>query len=100
MFDDLFPSGLGRPSIAPEVVAAGCHVRSAVEGGLRGRGRRGRVPPVDLTYWRQRLAVSVRPHRVFEVVRQLITETGAVRGRNRRALDSTVLDDAVAGKTR
>jgi hypothetical protein len=30
------------------------------------------------------------------VVRELIIETGAVRGRNRRALDSTVLDDAVA----
>ena len=30
------------------------------------------------------------------MVRQLIIETGAVQGRNRRALDSTVLDDAVA----
>ena len=30
------------------------------------------------------------------MVRELIIETGAVRGRNRRALDSTVLDDAVA----
>ena len=30
------------------------------------------------------------------MVRQLIIETGAVRGKNRRALDSTVLDDAVA----
>jgi hypothetical protein len=49
-----------------------------------------------LTYWRRRLAASGRPHRIFEVVRQLIIETGAVWGRNRRALDSTVLDDAVA----
>ena len=52
--------------------------------------------PSTLTYWRRRLAASGRPHRIFEVVRQLIIETGAVRGRNRRALDSTVLDDAVA----
>jgi hypothetical protein len=49
-----------------------------------------------LTYWRRRLAGSDRPHRIFEVVRELIIATGAVRSRNRRALDSTVLDDAVA----
>src|SRR5205823_3744079 len=52
--------------------------------------------PSTLTYWRRRLAASQRPHRIFEVVRQLIIQTGAVQGKNRRALDSTVLDDAVA----
>ena len=56
----------------------------------------GSFHPSTLTYWRRRLAASGRPHRIFEVVRQLIVETGAVQGRNRRALDSTVLDDAVA----
>ena len=56
----------------------------------------GAFHPSTLTYWRRRLAGSARPHRIFEVVRELIIETGAVRGRNRRALDSTVLDDAVA----
>jgi hypothetical protein len=49
-----------------------------------------------LTYWRRRLAASARPQRIFEVVREVIGETGAVAGRQRRALDSTVLDDAVA----
>jgi hypothetical protein len=49
-----------------------------------------------LTYWRQRLAASDRPHRIFDVVREVISETGALAGKQRRALDSTVLDDAVA----
>lgn len=49
-----------------------------------------------LTYWRRRLAASDRPNRIFEVVRQVVTETGVLKGKNRRALDSTVLDDAVA----
>jgi hypothetical protein len=49
-----------------------------------------------LTYWRRRLAASDRPQRIFEVVREVIAETGAVAGKQRRALDSTVLDDAVA----
>ena len=52
--------------------------------------------PSDLTYWRRRLAASDRPQRIFEVVREVIAETGAVKGKTRRALDSTVLDDAVA----
>jgi hypothetical protein len=34
--------------------------------------------------------------RIFEVVRAVIDETGVVTGKTRRALDSTLLDDAVA----
>ena len=52
--------------------------------------------PSTLTYWRRRLAASDRPQRIFEVVREVITATGAVAGKQRRALDSTILDDAVA----
>jgi hypothetical protein len=52
--------------------------------------------PTTLTYWRARLAGSARPNRVFEAVREVVTATGALSGRTRRALDSTVLDDAVA----
>jgi transposase len=113
MFDDLFPSGRGRPSIAPEVVAAvlvlqtlhGLSDREAAEAvtfDLRWKAACGvavdaaAFHPSTLTYWRRRLAASARPHRIFEVVRQLVIETGAVSGKNRRALDSTVLDDAVA----
>lgn len=113
MFDDLFPSGRGRPSIAPDVVAAvivlqtlhGLSDRDAADAvtfDLRWKAACGVAVDAGsfhhstLTYWRRRLAASQRPHRIFEVVRQVIVETGAVRGRNRRALDSTVLDDAVA----
>jgi transposase len=113
MFEDLFPSGRGRPSVPPEVMASvivlqtlhGLSDRDAADAvtfDLRWKAACGiaidaaAFHPSTLTYWRRRLAGSARPHRIFEVVRQVIIETGAVQGRNRRALDSTVLDDAVA----
>ena len=113
MFDDLFPSGRGRPSVPPDVIAAvivlqtlqGLSDREAADAvtfDLRWKAACGvavdaeSFHPSTLTYWRRRLAASGRPRRIFEVVRQLIIESGAVQGRNRRALDSTVLDDAVA----
>jgi hypothetical protein len=113
MFADLFPSGRGRPSIPADVMASvivlqtlrGLSDREAAEAvtfDLRWKAACG-LPvdapafhPSSLTYWRRRLAASERPHRIFEVVRQLVIETGAIQGRTRRALDSTVLDDAVA----
>jgi hypothetical protein len=49
-----------------------------------------------LTYWRRRLAASDRPNRIFEAVKTVVAATGALTGKTRRALDSTVLDDAVA----
>jgi IS5 family transposase len=49
-----------------------------------------------LTYFRRRLACSGDPNRLFARVRQVVAATGVLRGRHRRALDSTVLDDAVA----
>ncbi len=52
--------------------------------------------PTTLVYWRRRLAASERPQRIFEVVREVIGQTGALAGKQRRVLDSTVLDDAVA----
>ena len=113
LFADLFPSGRGRPSIPGEVIASvivlqslhGLSDREAVEAltfDLRWKAACGY--PVDkkgfdassLTVWRARLAASERPQRIFEVVRDVIDQTGAVKGRARRALDSTILDDAVA----
>ena len=47
-------------------------------------------------YWRRRLATSDRPHRINDAVRSVITQTGVLRGRRRRAVDSTILADAVA----
>jgi IS5 family transposase len=52
--------------------------------------------PTTLTYWRRRLAASAKPNRIFEAVKAVVAETGALTGRTRRALDSTILDDAVA----
>ena len=49
-----------------------------------------------LTYWRRRLATSDRPNRIFEAVKAVVAQTGALAGKQRRAVDSTVLDDAVA----
>lgn len=51
--------------------------------------------PSTLTYWRGRLARSSRPNRIFDAVRAVITQTGMLAGKNRRALDSVVLEDAV-----
>lgn len=112
-FEDLFASGRGRPSIPAPVIASvivlqtlhNLSDRETVEAltfDLRWKAACGIAldapgfHPSTLTYWRRRLAASARPHRVFEVVAQVVAETGALRGKTRRALDSTVLDDAVA----
>jgi hypothetical protein len=50
----------------------------------------------SLVYWRKRLARSPRPHRLNEAVRQIVEQTGVLAGRRRRAVDSTILADAVA----
>ena len=112
-FADLFPSGLGRPSMPASVAAsiltlqtlldlsdaetaeaARCDLRWKVATGmaLDDKG----FHPSTLTYWRRRLAKSARPHRINEAVRQVVEETGILRGRHRRAVDSTILADAVA----
>jgi hypothetical protein len=52
--------------------------------------------PTVLVYWRNRLRASPRPRRIFEAVGQVVEATGVLRGRGRRALDSTILEDAVA----
>jgi IS5 family transposase len=113
MFADLFPSGRGRPSIPADVVAT-VMVLQALEGlsdrdavrALRDRiswkvaaGLALDDPGFDysvLTYWRTRLRNSDRPERIFDAVREVVTATGVLAGRTRRALDSTLLDDAVA----
>ena len=113
MFEDLFPSGRGRPSLAPELVASvlvlqtlhGLSDREAVEAvtfDLRWKAAVGLAVtdagfhPTTLTYWRARLAASKAPNRVFDAVRDVVTATRVLAGKTRRALDSTVLDDAVA----
>ena len=52
--------------------------------------------PSSLVYWRRRIAKSERPHRVNDAVRKIVEETGVLKGRRRRAVDSTILADGVA----
>ena len=113
MFADLFPSGRGRPSVPADVVAT-VMVLQALEG-LSDRDAVGALRTniawkvaaglaIDdggihysvLTYWRTRLRGSAAPERIFDAVRSVIDATGVLKGRRRRALDSTLLDDAVA----
>ena len=112
-FAELFPSGTGRPSVPADVMASAmvlkeleglsdrqaadalrCDIRWKVATGL----------PLDhpgvhftvFTYWRTRMDRSARPERIREAVADVIAATGVLAGRRRRALDSTLLDDAVA----
>ena len=113
LFADLFPSGRGRPSV-PVDIAASVLVLQALYGlsdreamaalrtDLRWKvacglpiGHAG-FDPSTLTYWRRRLAASPAPNRIFDAVKSVVAETGVLKGKNRRALDSTILDDAVA----
>jgi hypothetical protein len=54
--------------------------------------------PTVLVYWRNRIRRSSRPRRIFDAVRQVVEATGVLRGRGRRVLDSTILEDAVAAQ--
>src|SRR5712691_6443250 len=113
MFTDMYPSPNGRPSLPPQVLAVAvvlqalhglsdyeavqqlrCDLRwkAACGLGLLDTG----FDPSLLTYFRRRLARSADPNRLFARVRQVVAATGVLTGKHRRALDSTVLDDAVA----
>lgn len=113
LFADLFPSAQGAASIPGSVMASvmtlqtlhdysdresadalRCDLRWKVACGLSLDDAG--FHPTALVYWRRRLAASDRPHRINDAVRSVITQTGVLRGRRRRAVDSTILADAVA----
>ena len=113
LFSDVTRRGGGHPSVPAEVVATvmvlqaleGLSDREAVSAlrrdiawkvacGLR-LDDEGFHPTV-LVYWGNRLRASERPRRIFEAVRQVVEQTGVLKGRGRRVLDSTILEDAVA----
>ena len=112
LFTDLFGSGRGRPSVPAEQIATvmvlqsleGLSDRDAVQAlrtDLRWKVAAGLTlddegfHPTVLTLWRNKLRTSDRPQRIFDAVREVITATNVLSGKTRRALDSTVLDDAV-----
>ena len=112
LFADLFPSGRGRPSVPADVIAT-VMVLQALEGlSDRDAVRELRTNivwkvaaglslvdegfhPTVLTLWRNKLRASDAPERIFDAVRAVIDATGVIKGKTRRVLDSTVLDDAV-----
>jgi hypothetical protein len=112
MFADLFPPGRRRPSVPADVMATVIVLQSlhglsdsetvdVVTFDLRWKaacglpGTAGAFHATTLTYWRRRLAASDRPNRIFDVVKAVVAQTGALTGKVRHALDSTILDDAV-----
>jgi IS5 family transposase len=113
LFADLFGSGRGRPSVPADEIATvmvlqsleGLSDRDAVQAlriDLRWKVAAGLAlddegfHPTVLTLWRNKLRGSDRPQRIFDAVRDVVAATGVLTGRTRRALDSTLLDDAVA----
>jgi hypothetical protein len=113
-YADLFsPPGVGRPSLPATQMAAVLTLQAlhdysdretaeAVRFDVRWKVAIGAplddpgFDPSSLVYWRKRLARSARPHRVNDAVKTVIEQTGILKGRRRRAVDSTILADAVA----
>ena len=110
---DLFPSRTGRPSLPADLVGSvlvlkelydlsDAQTADAVKFDIRWKVACGRsllqlsFDPSVLVYWRKRIAASDRPDRVFDAVAEVIAQTGILRGRRKRCVDSTVFDDAVA----
>ena len=112
MFADLF-GPRGRPSIPGPVIAAVMVLqaleclsdREAIQRLRRDIAWKaatglslthGGFHPTVLTIWRARLRASEKPERIFDAVRQVVTESGVLANKDSRALDSTILHDAVA----
>lgn len=113
MFADLFPTNRGRPSVPADVVATVMVLQSleglsdreavrALETNIAWKAAAGLALTDEafhstvLVLWRNKLRDSDAPNRIFDAVRAVVDESGVIAGKHRRALDSTVLDDAVA----
>ena len=110
---DLFCSSTGRPSLPADLIGSVLVLKElydlsdpqtaeALRYDIRWKVACGRslsqtsFDPSTLVYWRNRIAASDRRDRVFDAVAAVIADTGILRGRRRRCVDSTVFDDAVA----
>jgi IS5 family transposase len=110
---DLFASRTGRPSLPADLAGSVLVLKElhdlsdpqtadALKYDLRWKIACGRplletsFDPSTLVYWRKRIAASDRPDRVFDAVAAVIAQTGILRGRRKRCVDSTVFEDAVA----
>ena len=113
-YADLFaPPGVGRPSLPATRMAAVLTLQvlhdysdretaEAARFDVRWKAAAGAplddpgFDPSSLVYWRNRIAKSARPDRISDAVKKVIEETGVLKGRRRRAVDSTILADGVA----
>ena len=113
-YADLFaPPGFGRPSVPATQMAAVMTLQAlhdysdretaeAVRFDVRWKAAIGAslddpgFDPSTLVYWRRRIARSARPQRINDAVKKVVEQTGVLTGRRRRAVDSTILADAVA----
>ena len=113
-YADLFaPPGVGRPSLPATRMAAVLTLQVLHDYSDRETAEAARFDvrwkvaigaplddpgfdPSSLVYWRNRIAKSARPHRISDAVGKVVRETGVLKGRRRRAVDSTILADAVA----
>ncbi len=113
-YADLFaPPGVGRPSLPATRMAAVLTLQVLHDYSDRETAEAARFDvrwkvatgaplddpgfhPSSLVYWRNRIAKSQRPDRISDAVSKVVRETGVLRGRRRRAVDSTILADAVA----
>ena len=110
---DLFSSSTGRPSLPADLIGSVLVLKElydlsdpqtaeALRYDIRWKVACGRsltqtsFDPSTLVYWRKRIAASDHPDRVFDAVARVVAETGVLRGRRKRCVDSTVFDDAVA----
>src|SRR6266571_57362 len=111
-YADLFaPPGVGRPSLPATQMAAVLTLQALHDYSDRETAEAARFDvrwkaavgapledpgfdPSSLVYWRNRIARSKRPDRINDAVRTIVAETGVLRGRRRRAVDSTILADA------
>jgi Transposase domain (DUF772) len=113
LFADLFVAGQGRPSVPTDRIAVAMILQqleglsdreaaTALETDIRWKAAAGMAldekafDPSLFVYWRRRLRSSDRPYRIDEAVKDVVRLTGVLHGRQRRAVDSTVFDDAVA----
>ncbi|MCP4964923.1 MAG: IS1182 family transposase [bacterium] len=113
MFEDLFGSGRGRPSIPADVIASVMVLQADSQLSDRKTVARLRTDiawkaacglalddesfdSTVLVLWRRRLRDSSDPERIDRAVRAVADSTGVLAASKLRALDSTVLDDAVA----
>ncbi len=115
-YADLFaPPGMGRPSLPATQMATvltlqALHDHSdretaeAVRFDVRWKAAIGAplddagFDPSSLVYWRNRIAKPERPRRINDTVKKVVEQTGVLKGRRRRAVDSAILADGVASQ--